>query len=290
MTSRIPSLNWLRVFEAAARAGSFAKAAEALAMSPPAVSQQIRALETHLGEALFVRGAASVALTEAGQAFLPAVAQALHGIEATTASLFGEPGRAPLVVQCSLMLAVGWLAPRLPRFQQAYPEIRLTLRSGIHDTEFHASGSDLTICFGLPPGPHEDTDPLFGEWLAPVAPPNIARRISAPKDLVRWPLIEIATHRANWSWLLSEYVATARLDYTDNTLTAFALAGGGGVALDRQPASGALAERHGLVPCLPGFLVRGVQGYALIYPARTALSRAARRFRDWILAEAAEEA
>jgi len=80
------------------------------------------------------------------------------------------------------------------------------------------------------------------------------------------------------------------VDYTDNTLTAFALAGGGGVALDRQPASGALAERHGLVPCLPGFLVRGVQGYALIYPARTALSRAARRFRDWILAEAAEEA
>ena len=79
MARRIPSLNWLRVFEAAARAGSFARAAETLNISPPAVGQQIRALEDHLGRALFERGPQSVMLTEAGRAYLPAGAQALHG-------------------------------------------------------------------------------------------------------------------------------------------------------------------------------------------------------------------
>ena len=92
MARHIPSLNWLRVFEAAARAGSFAGAAETLNMSPPAVGQQIRALENHVGRALFERGPQSVMLTEAGRAYLPAGAQALHGIESTTADLFGEPG------------------------------------------------------------------------------------------------------------------------------------------------------------------------------------------------------
>ena len=286
MAPRIPSLNWLRVFEAAARVGSFAKAAGTLNMSTAAVSQQIKALEGHLGRALFERGPHSVTLTQAGRAFLPFVAQSLHGIELATTSLFGDRDRAPLTVQCSLMMASGWLAPRLMAFQKAHPQIALTLTTYVHEREVLAADADLRITFGLPPGPFEDSDPLFGETLRPVAPPWISETIRSFKDLSRNKLIEIATHRANWSTFLPAEGPDPTLIYTDNTMTAFALATGGAVALDRQPATGDLAERHGLVPCLPGRTVQGVQSYALVYPARSALSPAARIFREWLLEEA----
>ena len=81
MASRVASLNWLRVFEAAVRSESLARAAVPLNMSPAAMSQQVRALEEHLGRALFQRGAQSVMLTEAGRAYLPPVQQALGTLD-----------------------------------------------------------------------------------------------------------------------------------------------------------------------------------------------------------------
>jgi len=81
MRRSIPSLNWLRVFEAAARGESFARAAELLNMSTSAVSQQIKALETHFGTALFKRGPKHVELTDAAHAFLPVVRQSLSTVE-----------------------------------------------------------------------------------------------------------------------------------------------------------------------------------------------------------------
>ncbi|MEM7743311.1 MAG: LysR family transcriptional regulator [Pseudomonadota bacterium] len=287
MARRIPSLNWLRVFEAAARAESFSQAAEVLGLSAPAVGQQIKALETHLRTALFVRNPQSVTLTQAGRAYLPAVAQALHGIETTTANLFGEPGRFPLSVRCSLLLATGWLGPRLAGFRADHPDIALRLSTTINDADTSVSGADLRIVFGLPPAPNEDSDPLFGETLVPVAPPDIARQIETPGDLVRWPLIEIATHRANWAWLLPADGPAPQITYADNTLTAFSIAAGGAIALDRQVATGRLAESFGLERCLEDARIPGVQGYTLVYPARTALSRPARIFRNWLLEEVA---
>ena len=285
MARRIPSLNWLRVFEAAARAGSFARAAGTLNMSTAAVSQQIKALETHLGRALFERGPHSVTLTQAGRAFLPSVAQSLHGIEVATTSLFGDRERTPLTVHCSLMMACGWLAPRLPAFHEAYPGIALTLSTYVHERELQVADADLRITFGLPPGPFEDSEPLFGERLTPVAPPEIAAQIRAPGDLARFKLIEIATHRANWGAFLPAEGPEPDITFTDNTIAAFALAATGAIALDRQPATGDLASRYGLVPCLDGHAQQGVQSYALVYPARSALSRAARGFREWLLSE-----
>jgi LysR family glycine cleavage system transcriptional activator len=292
--TRIPSLNWLRVFETAARHESFARAAEALNMSPPAVSQQIRALEGYLKRDLFERGSHSVRLSDAGRAFLPVVVQALHSIETTADSIFGDPRGQPLVVQCSLMMACGWLAPRLPRFQAAHPEVRFSLLSGIYDEEFLRSGADLKITFGIPPGQGEEGDPLFGETLYPVAVPAIAETIRNAEDLADHQLYEIATHRANWFQLLPhagvDAEAELRLCYADTTQLAFAMAAaGGGIALARAPATNMLEQTHGLVPCLPGLSIPGSQSYSLVYPARAGLSRAAQAFRTWLLAEIAAQ-
>ncbi|MGI9369748.1 MAG: LysR family transcriptional regulator [Ruegeria sp.] len=123
MTTRIPSLNWLRVFEAAARTESFARAAVQLNMSAAAVSQQVRALETRLGTPLFHRHAHSVTLTEAGRAYLPSVQQSLLMLETATTGLFGESREQRLFVQSVLLFAHGFLAQNVPEFQTAHPKI-----------------------------------------------------------------------------------------------------------------------------------------------------------------------
>ncbi|MEM7506599.1 MAG: LysR family transcriptional regulator [Pseudomonadota bacterium] len=284
---RIPSLNWLRVFEAAARAESFARAAQALNMSPPAVSQQIKALEAYLGRDLFTRGARQVTLTEAGLAFLPAVAQSLHTVELAAENLFDTPRREPLVVQASQMFGCSWLAPRLAGFRALEPDVQLTLTSGIASEDFLRPGPDLRITFGQPQALSEDGDALFGEILYPVSTPEIATEIRSAHDLARWPLIEIAIHRANWLTLLPPDGPDPQFLYTDTSVNAFALAASGqGIALARAPASDTLQAVYDLVPCLTGLSVGGVQSYALVYPARSALSRAALAFRTWLLAEA----
>lgn len=286
----IPSLNWLRVFEAAARAESFARAAEVLGMSPPAVSQQIRALEGYLGRALFERGPRAVTLTEAGRAFLPVVTNAITSVETTASSLFGRAGATPLSVRVSLMLAAGWLAERIGGFAAAHPDVQLTLVTGVTDEDFRRPGPELMITFGPPPGPGLESVPLFGERLSAVALPAIAETIEAPADLVRHPLIEVTSHRATWYRLLPEAEAlpeAPRFTFTDTTAVALALAGaGGGIALARAPASDPLVRLHGLVPCLADHAVDGLERYHLAHPAGRRLGPAATAFRTWLVAEA----
>ncbi len=275
-------MNWLRVFEAAARTGSFAGAAETLNMSRPAVSQQIRALEGALGRPLFERGAQSVTLTDAGKAYLPSVARALHAIETASSNLFGGEQTTTLTVQCSLLLATGWLAPRLPEFTARFADTRVNLVTSIHDADFAADRADMRIVFGMPPRPHEASDPLMGETIYPVALPEIADRVRGPADLLSHPLVEIASHRTNWDAFLPTG-AEPRFHYTDNTLTALALARTGAIALARAPATGDLPALHGLVACKAFAPAAGVQGYSLVHPGAAQLNRSARRFRDWLL-------
>jgi len=285
MVSRVPSLNWLRVFEAAARTGSFARAAETLNMSRPAVSQQIQALESSLNRQLFKRGARSITLTEAGKAYLPTVAQALHAIETASTNLFGGQQTTPVTVQCSLMLATGWLAPRLPDFTRQHPDTRVNIATGIREEDFSADKADLRIVFGMPPSPYEDSDTLFGETIYPVALPEVAAEIGGPADLLRFSLVEIASHRTNWWSFLPADAPEPRFIYTDNSMTALALARTGAVSLARAPASGDLPAAFGLVRCAAFADARGVQEYRLLHSGSAQLSPAARHFRDWLLTQ-----
>jgi len=295
---RIPSLNWLRVFEAAARTGSFARAAEILNMSPPAVSQQVRALEGHLGTALFNRGPRNVSLTDVGRAFLPTVQSSLWAMETSAEALFGDRRRASLTVHANMLLANGWLAPRLGRFRAENPDIAITLVTAVRDEDYLYQAADLRILFTAGSGRiREDAaqggDRLFGERLYPVALPEIAAQVGDDGNgLLAWPLVEVAGHQASWL----RYLESIGLDaiglrpflVCDSTVLAFSLAAGGGlVALARSPASDSLEGRFGLVPCCPGTAVPGYDHYRLIHPGASVLSAAGRRFRDWLLAESA---
>ncbi|MFY2825377.1 LysR substrate-binding domain-containing protein [Ruegeria sp. MALMAid1280] len=287
MSSRIPSLNWLRVFEAAACTESFARAATQLNMSAAAVSQQVKALETRLGTPLFHRHAHAVTLTEAGRAYLPSVQQSLLMLETATTGLFGETRAQRLFVQSILLFAHGVLAGGLPEFQSAHPQINLSLTTGNLVSDFANQFTDLQIVFGNPAAYGAEGDPLLHERLYPVAPPEIAAQIRHPQDLFRFQLIEVSTHRASWLHLFETLrlpAGQARYFFADNSLMAAELsASGGGIALARAPASDRIMQLSGLVPCLPDIQVAGQEAYHLVYPSRAALRPPARAFRDWLL-------
>ena len=288
--SRIPSLNWLRVFEAAARTQSFVRAAELLNMSPPAVSQQIKSLETYLGRELFERGAHSVRLTPAGDAFLPSVQQSLLSVESAAAGLFGTRAETTIHVQATLVLAAGWLAPRLARFHAANPGIRVRLTTANLNADYLREEPDVRIVYGHLNLPGPAPERLLAEALVPVAAPALAATINRPKDLLAHPLIEVETHRSGWLQVFAELGlnpdAPPRFEFTDSTVMALALASSGeAIALARVPASRRLAEMHGLVPCLPDVVpVVAVDHYWLHMPAVP--SRPLRKFRDWLASEA----
>ena len=290
---QIPSYNWLRVFEAAARLESFSRAADVLAMSPAAVSQQIKALESHLKKPLFTRGPHSVTLTDAGKAFLPTVQQSLNSIDTTAAALFGNPSQSPLSIEASLMFASSWLAPRLNDFQTQYPGIHLQISTSDESPDFSQPGKDIQVSFGNGPTFNQEGDFLFGETLFPVARPEIAKKIKSIKDLCRYRLIEISSHRTSWYQILTaqeNLIDQAEFCFADNTVMAMSMAASGmGIALARAPASDYLCETQNLSRCLKDFSLSSPQEYYLVYPSLNGLNKQANQFRDWLLKQCSRE-
>jgi LysR family glycine cleavage system transcriptional activator len=285
---RIPSYNWLRVFEFAARYQSFTRAAEQLSMSSAAVSQQIKSLEAHLKQPLFIRGAHWVSLTDEGKAFLPVVQQSLSSIETTAAALFGNPSQQPLSIQSSLLFSCSWLSARLNDFQDRHPSVHLQISTAETEAEFGSGGKDLQITFGMGPQPNREGERIFGEYLYPVAIRSIAQNIHDVKDLLDYRLIEISSHRNSWLQVLSQDSEIDLNDtdfcFADNTQLAINMAASGmGIALARAPASDQLCEFCNLLPCIDGFGFKSPQEYYLIYPSLAGLSEAASQFRQWLL-------
>ncbi len=285
----IPSLNWLRVFEAAARLENFARAAELLDMSTSAVSQQIKALETHFGERLFERGARNVALTDAGHAFLPAVRQALRTVDETAGTLFGEQKDFTLMLQADQLFFTGWLAPRLPDLARRHPRIQLHLTGAYRDQDFQRAGAELKILFGPVHRSWAQCDRLFDETIYPVANRELAQSIRVGADLLGQRLIQISTHRINWNQILHaagvDSIPTRQLCFTENTPMALAMAASGyGIALARAPTTDDLVARLGLERCAVDGLASS-EAYYLVYQNVESLSPAATQFREWLLGQ-----
>ena len=290
LPQNIPSLNWLRVFEAAARMENFARAGELLNLSTSAISQQVKALENHFDEKLFVRHARSVELTDAGHAFLPAVRQALRTVEESAASLFGEGKENTLTLQATLVFANSWLAPRLADFSHQYPRVQLQLTGAYRDQDFQRAGAELQILFGPVHRSWAQCDRLFDETVYPVATSEIAASIRSVDDLLQHRLIQISTHRINWNQILHaagiDSIPTRQLCFIEDTPMGLAMAAAGyGIALARAPTTDDLVGKFGLEPCdhIPG--LNSSEAYYLVYQNVDSLSPAAMDFRDWLLEE-----
>ena len=288
MQKNIPSLNWLRVFEAAARMENFARAAELLDMSTSAVSQQIKALEAHFGAELFKRGARHVELTDDGHAFLPAVQQSLRTMEETAGALFGKEKDNNLALQADLIFTTAWLSTKLPDFSKRHPQVQLHLTGAFHDLDYQRPGAELKILFGPVHRSWAQCDRLFDETIYPVASAETADSIVSAEDLLKHRLIQISTHRINWNQVLHsvgiDTIPTKQLCFVDNTQIALAMAASGyGIALARSPTTNEFSAKLGLkrVEITPG--LQSTEAYYLIYQNLESLSRPAAQFREWLL-------
>ena len=173
MAHRLPNLNLLRAFEAAARHRSFTTAAEELSLTPAAISQQVRALENNLGFLLFERLPRGVALTHMGAAYLPPIRQAFDDISASTAGLFGLRGESSVKLRAPMSFSVLNLVPRLVRFNEEYPDIEVRLGSSLWADEVEAESYDIDIRFGDGNWSGYHADLLVSEGFIPVCSPNL---------------------------------------------------------------------------------------------------------------------
>lgn len=168
----LPPLSALLPFEAAARLGSFTRAASELHLTQGAVSRQVRALERNLGQRLFERRNRAVFLTEAGQAFAESVSKSLEEISASAASLRAEAGQAEVVLSLELYLAVYWLMPRLSDFHQRFPSVPLRIAAATQPLVDRSAPFDLAIqCAGRVSGDHQAIH-WAPETIYPVCSPS----------------------------------------------------------------------------------------------------------------------
>ncbi len=179
MSHRLPPLSALRAFEAAARLGRMTAAADELAVTPGAISRQVRQLEQHLGVALFDGTKARPTLTPAAHVLQPVLTTAFAHI-ADAVREVSDPGRGPLDVACFSTFTVKWLIPRLFDFQARHPGIEVRLRTTDAGTDAKRQHGDLVITAEEATGARDTSKEqrLFPEHLGPVLSPELAQRVA----------------------------------------------------------------------------------------------------------------
>src|SRR3984885_13529553 len=192
MSARLPSLNGLRAFEAAARHLSFTVAASELNVTQTAISHQIRRLEEELGISLFIRQNRALALTPAARDYLPGVRAAFNDLRLATDRLLRKDNEHVLTVSTLASLAAKWLLPRLSAFQEAHPgiDVRITTSSTLVD--FKGGDVDAAIRYGRGRWPGLRADWLTADELFPVCSPALLggnRPLKCPEDLAHYTLL-----------------------------------------------------------------------------------------------------
>jgi len=246
---RLPSLDLLRGFEAAARLLSFTRAGEELHLTQSAVSRQIQELEGQLGAKLFERRHRALALTDAGQQFYPAAAQVLATMRAATDRLRAQSGRRSLAVTTTHSFAALWLIPRLAGFTRAHAGVDVRISADTRVQDLERDGLDVAIRHGPASLAGPNAERLFGERVFPVCTPKLLkdpkRPLKAPEDLRHHVLLQYDDPDARHPWLhwrtwleverLSELKPAGRLSFSGYEQIIAAAIAGHGVALGRSP-------------------------------------------------------
>ncbi|MFN0314980.1 MAG: transcriptional regulator GcvA [Burkholderiales bacterium] len=311
MPERLPPLNALRAFEAAARHLSFTRAAQELHVTPGAVSHQVKGLEDFLGVQLFHRLPQALALTQVAHACLPDLKQGFASLSQAVTQLAKGADHGPLTVRAAPAFATKWLVPRLPRFTAAHPDIDLRISASLAlvDVLRKDSGperaenftpdlqSDLTIRFGLGEYADHEVDLLCSSSVTALCSPRL---LKGPKALKR--LEDLAQHtllhddtvyfdeaEPDWAfWLRSakvEGVDVSRGPRFNNAGLAIAAAADGlGVALGMPNlAEPELASKRLVMPF--EFSLPSRHTYYLVRPKSSPIRPAAAQFREWLLKE-----
>ena len=288
----LPTLTWLRAFEAAARTSSFTAAAAELSLTSGAISYQIRALEAHLGFALFERLPRGVKLTPMGVAYLPPVRKAFEELADSTVGLFGGTERMEITVHAPVSLAALWLAPRLPAFNIEHPSIDVRLSSVIWDNAVLDEATDLEIRYGGGHWHGYRSEPLMNRNILAVCSPGLLQSAALGGDLaltLPLHLIHIMGYEGHWLKVrqtlnLAEVQGCAR-PTVDTTIAALELAAAGaGVALAHDIFLDAYLATGRLVKALPREFADENSYFAITPERPQRIRREVQLFRDWLVA------
>jgi LysR family glycine cleavage system transcriptional activator len=291
MARKLPPLNSLPCFEAAARLLNFSKAADELNVTPGAVSRAIKHLEDQLNVLLFERGTRSVRLTTVGEPYARAVRDALEQLTAATALATTRRSESTLNVSTSDGFAGRWLVPRLYRFHRAHGEVDVRVSTTGKLTNFHGDGIDIAIRYGSGDYPGLTAEFLTDEEVFPVCSPKLlkgAHPLRKPEDLKHHTLIR-DTYPIDWAaWLSSANVKGVNphkgLTFDSYTFAVEAAVQGEGVALGRTMLVAADLAAGRLVRPFKHTL-KAVSSFYVVYPPEAIRQRKVRIFRDWLFSE-----
>ncbi len=283
-------MTWLRSFEAAARHSNFAAAAQELHITPAAVSNQVRSLESQLGYKLFIRLGRGVRLTDLGEAYMQPVSKSFADLAAATSGLFGTGAERILNVRCSMSYGALVLAPAIQDFHTTHPTTKIQLFSTVWAKVIDDESIDVDIRYGDGNWNDRQIQKIAHEHAIPICTP--AFRETLPRDLSLETLadlqkIEVIGSQYQWTNLFSQYGVehdrSRQWITVDTTVVAlhYALAGNG-FALVPDCHAKQLLELGLLVQPLEEKLPLDSAHY-LVLGDRTDSSSEIKLFCDWVL-------
>jgi LysR family glycine cleavage system transcriptional activator len=297
---RLPPLNAVRAFEAAARCGGFQVAGAELNVSANAVGRLVKVLEDWLGVPLFRRLARGVVVTEAGRNYLAHVEAVLDQLAEATADLQRAEHSKVLTISAMPSFVARWLVPRLGRLTEQHRDLDVRLLASVPLIDFAREEVDVAIRLG--PGVYEGlrSDLLMREDFYPVCSPALLARgpaLRKPADLARHVLLHDEWEpripdQLDWArWLAAVKVrgvdAQRGVRFSFSHMTLQAAAAGQGVALASSALLGDDLEAGRLVRPFNELSVQGPYGFHIVCPRHTAEREKVAAFRAWALAEAA---
>jgi len=290
MMSRLPSLNGLRAFEAAARHLSFTNAAAELNVTQTAISHQIRRLEEELGIPLFVRQNRSLVLTPAAQDYLPGIRAAFQDLRQATDRLLRKDDDRVLTVSTLASFAAKWLLPRLASFQETHPEIDVRITTSMELVDFRKDNVDAAIRYGRGHWPGLRAIWLMADELFPVCSPALLKGehpLRQPKDLAYHVLLHTSGVHDDWRlWLTAaglpiKTTALHGLTFDMLFMTIQAAIDGLGIAIGRTSyVQGDIEKGRLVVPF--DIAMPADAGFYLVSPNEIAPTPKLTAFEEWL--------
>ncbi|MCG6904969.1 MAG: LysR family transcriptional regulator [Rhodobacter sp.] len=291
--SRLP-LNPMRVFAVASRHRTFTAAAQELGVTQVAISRQIALLEDYLGVQLYDRDGRSARLTDIGRAFGQEIAEHFDGLETATARLLDLEKANTLHLRVYPSVAHFWLLPRLARFTDQHPGLRVRMDTRVTPLDFRGTQLDVAIQLGTGPWREARSRVLFEERVDVVCAPEYSARLgpfAKVQDVARGALLHSRYRRRAWeTWAAQQNVGIDHLtgiEYDSSLLTYSAAAQGFGLAIGQVDLlAGELAAGR-LVAPLDQPILTG-QAFHVVWPTTLSVSTKTRRFIDWLLKESGQ--
>lgn len=266
-----PPLNALRAFEAAARLGGFARAAEELCVTPGAVAQQVKQLERWVGADLFERRAQGVVLTRLGREAGPRLGAAFDVMGAAVNDLRRSAAPERVHIAASPAVAQLWLAPRLPDLRHRFPGLELSLTAMEQPPNMAREPYDIALFMS----PKDQGAALIIDQIRPACAPSMASRLLHPQDLQHVPCLTDSAWSADWDLWLSALTPLPNVRLHGPSFSLYSLAvqeavSGGGVVMGHEGLIATLIEQGKLV--FP-FRTRVATGLALCLSLRQPVAR-----------------